>query len=158
MAFSYTVEISEAELQSKVSAMMPMKKTAFFVAVTLSNPNIDLTNGNNEIGLFAQVEVQALGSIKGSGEVKITGALSYAAEKAAFFLHNPKIVRLDVKNASEKVTLSMKKVIEIVARKILAARPIYILNDDNLKHKLAKSVLKSIKVENEKLHIVLGVF
>jgi hypothetical protein len=31
-------------------------------------------------------------------------------------------------------------------------------SDGNLKHKLAKSVLKSIKVENEKLHIVLSVF
>ena len=56
------------------------------------------------------------------------------------------------------MTLSIKKVVEIAARKILAMRPIYRLSDDNLKHKLAKSVLKSIKVENEKLHIVLGIF
>jgi len=158
MAFSYTVEISEAELQAKVSAMMPMEKTAFFVTVILSKPKVDLTKGNNEIGLFAHVEVQALGNIKSSGEVEITGSLSYQADKTAFFLHDPKIVRLEIKNASEKVTLSVKKVVEIATRKILATRPIYTLSDDNLKHKLAKSVLKSIKVENEKLHIILGVF
>ena len=158
MAFSYTVEISEAELQSKVSAMMPMEKTAFFIKVILSNPIVDLTNGKNEIGLFAHIEVQMLGKIKGYGEVKITGALSYEADKTAFFLHNPKIIRLEIKNASEKVTFSVKKVVEVAARKILATRPVYILSDDNLKHKLAKSILKSIKVENEKLHIVLSLF
>ncbi len=157
MAFSYTVEISEAELQAKVSAMMPMEKTAFFVTVILSNPNVDLTNGNNEIGFFSHIEVKMLGKIKGSGKVKITGTLSYEAEKTAFFFHEPKIVRLEIKNTSEKVTLSVKKVVGIAARKILATRPIYTLSDDNLKHKLAKSVLKSIKVENEKLYIVLGV-
>jgi hypothetical protein len=156
MAFSYTIKISEAELQAKVLAMMPMEKTAFFITVILSSPKVDLTNGNNEIGIFAQVEVKMLGSIKGSGEVKIIGTLSYEAEKTAFFLHNPKITGLEIKNAAEKVTLSIKKVVEIAARKILATRPIYTLSDDNLKHKLAKSVLKSIKVENEKLHVVLG--
>lgn len=156
MAFSYTIKISEAELQAKVLAMMPMKKTAFFITVILSNPKVDLSNSNNEVGLFAQVEVKMLGNIKGSGEVKIIGTLSYEAEKTAFFLHNPKITGLEIKNAAEKVTLSIKKVVEIAARKILATRPIYTLSDDNLKHKLAKSVLKSIKVENKKLHVVLG--
>ena len=157
MAFSYTVKISEKELQSKVSAMMPMEKTAFLVTVILSDPHVDLTNGDNKIGLFAHINMQ-IGRLKSSGEVKIMGALSYEPETANFFLNEPKIVRLKINNASEKMTSGIKKIIEVAARKILATQPVYTLSDDNLKDKLAKSVLKSIKVENEKLHVVLSVF
>ena len=81
VVYSYTLEISEEELQSKVSAMMPMKKKNMFVAVTVLDPKVDLIKQSNEIGVFANVEVVALGSLKGSGRANITGTLNYDAKK-----------------------------------------------------------------------------
>ena len=46
----------------------------------------------------------------------------------------------------------------MVAKKYLAKKPIFRFKDGNLKHKLAKSTLKSIAVENETLKIELGIF
>ena len=45
MAFSYTMEISEKELQGKVSAIMPLEKSKFFVKVMLSEPVVDFNKG-----------------------------------------------------------------------------------------------------------------
>jgi len=56
-AFSYTVEISEKELQEKISAMMPLEKKKFFMSVVLSNPDVDLMENDNKIGITIDIKV-----------------------------------------------------------------------------------------------------
>ncbi len=158
MAFSYTLEISEQELQEKVSAMMPMKKKRFFLTVILSRPDVDLAAESNEISIFSHIDVLAPGGIKEQGDVKISGTLSYDADKGEFFFHNPSIPSLAIKNIPDKFIPEIKKITELIAGKILSKHPIYKLRDDNLKHKLAKAVLKSVTVKNEQLQIVLDTF
>lgn len=158
MAFTYTLEISEQELQKKVSAMMPMKKKQFFLTVILSRPNVDLAPESNEISVFSHIDVLAPGGIKEQGDVKISGTLSYDPDKGEFFFHNPSIPSLAIKNVPEKFIPEIKKITEVIASKILSKHPIYKLRDDNLKHKLAKAVLRSVTVKNEQLHIVLDTF
>ncbi|VAW61508.1 hypothetical protein MNBD_GAMMA11-2537 [hydrothermal vent metagenome] len=158
MAFSYTLEISEKELQEKVSKMMPLEKKKYFVTVILSEPVIDLTGGNNEIGIFSHVKIIAPGSIEGAGKVKITGSLRYDSKTGSFFFKHPEIVSLEVNDVPEKYMPNIKKIAQSAVSKILATRPVYKLKDDNLKQKLAKSVLKSIKVENKKLLVELAAF
>ncbi len=158
MAFSYTLEISEEELQEKVSNMMPLEKKKYFVTVILSNPEVSLANGNNEIGVFSHVKVIAPGGIQGSGKVKITGSLRYDADKGEFFFNDPQIVNLEVGDVPEKYLPNIKNIAQSVVGKVLATRPVYKLKDDNLKHKLAKSVLQSIKIENSRLLVELSAF
>jgi len=158
MAFSYTLEISEEELQEKISKMMPMEKKKYFVTVILSNPDVDLADGKNEVGIFSHVKVIAPGGIQGAGKVNITGSLRYDADKGAFFFNHPEIVSLEIDDVPEKYIPNIKSIAQSVTAKVLAARPVYKLKDDNLKQKLAKSALKSIKVENSKLLVELSVF
>lgn len=158
MAFSYTLEISEEELQEKISKMMPMEKKKYFVTVILSNPDVNLADGNNEIGVFSHVKVIAPGGIQGTGKVSIVGSLRYDADKGVFFFNDPEIVNIEVDDVPEKYLPNIKNIAQSVAGKVLATRPVYKLNDDNLKHKLAKSVLQSIKVEKSKLLVELSAF
>jgi len=51
MAFSYTLEISEQDLQEKISKMMPMEKKKYFVTVILSSPEVSLAEGLTRKGL-----------------------------------------------------------------------------------------------------------
>ena len=160
LAFSYTVEIPEEELQKKVSAMMPIEKKKLFVTVVLSKPEVDLMEGEDKIGVFSHIEVRVPGAagLKGSGRVNITGSLSYDAKKGAFFFHKPSIVRLEVDKIPGKYMKNVKKAVELIAKKVLATRPVYTLKDDNVKQKLAKSVLETVSVKDQQLEVVLSVF
>jgi len=157
-AFSYTLEISESELQKKVSAMMPMKKKNMFVAVTVSDPKVDLIKESNEIGVMTNIEVIALGSLKGSGRANITGTLNYDAEKGEFYFRNPTVVSLEVDNVAKKFIPKIKKITQLAITKAMSAYPVYKFKDDNIKHKLAKAALKSVIVEQEKLLVTLSMF
>ncbi len=157
MAFTYTLALSQAKLQKKISAMMPMVKEKYFVSVILSKPEVSLIEGSSKIGVFTHIEVVVPKGIKGSGRVKLTGTLSYKAETYEFFFKNPIIEKLEVDKLSDIYTGSVKKIIQLVARKILAVRPIYQLKDDKVKHKVAKSMLQSVSVNNKKLLLELKV-
>ncbi|MCK5122017.1 MAG: DUF1439 domain-containing protein [Methylococcales bacterium] len=159
MAFTYILELSEAKLQKKVSSMMPMEKNKYFLSVILSEPEVELIEGGSEIGLYIHIEVRAAKGISAnaSGRVKLTGALSYQADTSEFFFKNPTIESLEIARLSEKYLVSVKKIIQLIARKMLAVRPIYKLKDDKVKHKVAKSMLQSISVNNKKLLLELKV-
>lgn len=157
MALSYTLEISEAKLQNKVSEMMPLKKNKFYFTVTLSEPEIELFEGSNEIGIFTHIELVGPREVRGYGRAKITGSLSYHAEAGAFFFKNPKIVQLEIDKVSEKYVPHVKAIVQLVSSKMLEKRPVYRLKDNNLKHKFAKAMLQSVSVKDKKLLLELRV-
>lgn len=157
-AFSYTLEIAEGELQEKVSKMMPLKLKKYFITIILTEPKINLLKDNNKIGIFTHIEVKAPGGIKGTGKVSIVGSLSYDSKNNGFFLKNPIIEKLEINKIPDKYMPKIRSISQKGISKLLTKRPVYRLKDDNLKHKLAKSVLKSVSVNNEKLFVVLSVF
>lgn len=157
-ANAYTVVISEAELQSKVMAMMPMEKTKFFVTVTLSNPDIDLSLGEHKLGLFSDIKLSAPGGIKGTGSLKIIGALEYHADEGAFYFKDPQIVSLESQNISAKMLPKVTELAQLAVQEFMSSEPVYRLRDDDLKQQFAKSMLQSVTVEKGKLIIELGLF
>ncbi|MBA6364123.1 DUF1439 domain-containing protein, partial [Colwellia sp. BRX8-8] len=52
----------------------------------------------------------------------------------------------------------IQDIAQAMLSKVMAVYPVYKFKDDNVKHKLAKAVLKSLEVKDEKLIITLGVF
>ena len=125
--------------------------------MVLSEPEVELIEGGSEIGLYVHIEVRTVKGISASGRVKLTGTLSYQANTSEFFFKNPTIESLTISRLSGKYLVSVKKIIQLIARKMLAVRPIYKLKDDKVKHKVAKSMLQSISVNNKKLLLELKV-
>lgn len=156
-AFTYTVELTEAELQEKVAAMMPLEKKKFFVNVVLSKPRIELLEGQDKIGIFSHIDVSAPKNIKGSGTAKITGAIDYKPESGTFFFKDPVIESLQINQFSEEYIGSVKAIAQLIISKVLAKRPVYTLKDDNLKQKLAKALLHSVSVKNRTLLLELRI-
>jgi hypothetical protein len=156
-ALTYTVTISQEELQSKVEALMPIEKTKLFVTVVLSNPHVDLAQITNEIGLFSHITISAPGGLGGQGSVRLTGTLNYDAEKGEFFLHNPQIQSIESKDIAEKHLDKVQQIAQLALEQYLSTKPIYRFKD-SMKDKLAKAVLQSVTVENEQLLVELAVF
>ena len=157
-AQAYTLEISAEELQAKVTAMMPIEKKKFFVTVTLSNPAVDLAVGDNKIGIFSDIKLRTPGGVSGSGSLKVTGALKYVADEGAFYLQSPQIISLESTDISANMLPKVRELAQLAVQEFLARKPVYRLQDDNIKHNLAKAVLQSLKVENNKLVVELGIF
>lgn len=154
-AYSYTIEITEDELQSRLAAIMPMERQQYFLTVVLSEPDIDLSVGNNEIGVSSKVAITAPGGMKGSGSAKITGSLDYDPETHAFYFRNPNIVSLESEDIPPEMLPQIKDMAQSATSKILSTQPIYTLSGEDLQQKVARTMLKSIKVENRKLLIEL---
>lgn len=157
LAFSYTKEFTEADLQTKIEALMPLEKKKLFLKTTISNPKLDLHPSTNLLSIGVDIEASVPGGIKGSGFAKIEGSISYNSELGTFHLDNPTIVDLQINRVPEKYQSTIKQVVQLAISNALTKFPVYKFKDDDLKHKLAKSVLESLEVKNEKLLIKLSV-
>lgn len=157
-AYSYTKEFTEAELQNMVSAMMPLTRTKYFITLTFTEPKVHLLESANELGLGANIRASALGAFSGNGTTYITGSISYNQEEGAFYFQNPQLVELTLNGVAKKQQTEIQKLAQSTIAALLASKPIYILNDNDLKQKLAKSTLESVKVESGKLIVSLSVF
>lgn len=157
-ALSYTLEISEQELQEKIAAMMPLEKKKFFVTVIFSHPKVELAENANQIGIYSQLDIAAPGGITSTGSTKITGTLSYDAAKSEFYFKNPAVVEMKIGKVPELYVAAIKEIAQLIADKMLATMPVYKLKGGDLKHDMAKAMLKSVVVENKQLLVELELF
>lgn len=156
--FSYTLEMTEQQIQQKVDALMPLKKKQLFFLITLSGAKVDLVEGKNEISLFSQIQVDAPNNIRATGRAEIAGTLKYNAKQGAFYLHNAVVKTLEVDQLDKSLLPTVKQLAQGAISQSLNRHPVYQLNDQDLQQKLAKTTLKSIRVENETLKATLGLF
>lgn len=156
-AFSYTHSFTEAELQQQIEKVMPIVKKKYFLTMTLSNPQIDLIEGANEIGLKSNINVDAPGGMGGKGQAHIVGQLDYKQAEGAFYFRNARLVDLTLEGVSPELLPEIKKAAQSGLTRSLSKRPVYVLKDTDVKQKIAKSTLKSIMVKNQELEITFGI-
>ena len=156
LAFSYTMEITEQQLQERVSASMPLTRQEAFISITISNPVIDLIKTSNKIGIQASIKAIALGTIEGTGQTSIAGSLSYNAKEAAFYMKDIEIIDLHIDQIAPQHIPSIKLSVQKMLNEVLKTQPIYKLNDKKFEEELAKSMLQSIEVKQGKLFLKLG--
>lgn len=156
--FSYTIKMTEAEIQQKISAAMPLQKKQLFLTVVLSDPVVELRESDNKIALFLNVEARAPGGLKGSGRGKLAGTIRYEKETGRFFLADPVLEALEIDRISGKLNRELAKVVQVLMVSALEKQAIYRLREDDFKHKMARSMLDSVTVQNRQLLIKLKAF
>lgn len=159
MALSYTLEITEKELQEKVSALMPMSSKELFITVTISDPKIELFKETDKIGILLHVEVRALSGIYGTGRGQVVGTISYNPEETAFYFQDVTVERFELDHIPGEAAPSLKMIAQIVgiaANQAMLLHPVYILTDDDMKQKMLRSRLESVKVEDGKLLVTMS--
>lgn len=158
LAFSYTLEISEKELQQRAEAMMPLERSQYFITVRLSNPKLELLPNNNRIGISSNISANIPGGFKGKGHATITGSLRYDSQRGAFYLDKPVIEKLHIDKLPKQYLPQIKGIAQKALSKSLTSKPLYQLNDKDLRQKLAKSMLKKISIKNKILFVELSAF
>lgn len=154
----YSMEISEQELQNKISAMMPKEMNKWFLKTTLSNPIVDLSQSVNELCVISDVDIVAPGGLANSGDVRLCGTLIYEKNSGAFFLRSPKILDIRIAGISSENLSKMKGLVQIFAEKIFSAHPVYVLKSDSIKSSIAKSFLRTVEVKEKKLILLFELF
>ena len=158
MALSYTLAITEKDIQDKVSAMMPIEKKQWVATITISDAKVRLIRQSSEIGVSASVKLQVPGGLEGTGQADIKGALSYSAAEGAFYLHKPFIEQLNIDQIPAKYHSQVQSLSQKAITKALSRYPVYKLKDNDVKQKMAKALLKSVAVKDQKLMVTLSAF
>jgi hypothetical protein len=158
MAYSYTLEISEHELQNKLSAMMPMERKFLVASVIISNPEVKLLKVSNKISIFSNITVIAPDGAKKTGRIQFTGNLIYDAPQAAFYFKNPVIENLEIDHLPEQYAPDIKQIVQLALGHAMALYPVYTLQDSDLRQKYVKSVLETVTVNDGKLQVTLKPF
>ena len=150
-AFAFTIEVSEAELQQKLSAAMPFEMKKYLVTVILSDPKIELGTDVSEVHVISDVDVIVPGGKGGAGRLKIKGPIFYDASLGSFFLKHPVVEELAIDKLPAAYSNAADLIVQALVTKTMAKYPFYTLNGDSFKSGLAKVFLKSVSIENSKL-------
>jgi Protein of unknown function (DUF1439) len=157
----YVVRIPEKQLQEKLQEKLPISKSYFFIfQVTLDNPRVELTNGNDRInaGLDVVLNIKLGGEEKPlGGSLDASGSIRYEPESGQFYLTDPNIEQFSIQGIPEKHISKATTVMEQALTEYYASHPIYTLKVGDIKQAAAKLVLKSVLVENKELVVVLGI-
>ena len=158
LAFEYTLEFTEPQLQEKISTMMPVTKQTMMATIVVDQAKLKLIEGSDKLSIAAKLSATLLGGLKATGDLKVQGTLSYNAKEGAFYLKDPEIVALDIKEIPPRFHAQIKELAQKGLAKKLSHQPVYKLKDDDMKQNLAKSMLKSLQVKNKTLIATLGLF
>jgi hypothetical protein len=155
LAFTYTLKLSEAELQTRITSVQPIQQQRFGVTVVFTDVKIGLIPVSDEISFSSPLDVIIPSNLKATGAVTMRGKLRYDENLGEFFLNAPVIDDIKVDGVTPSMLAQIKPITQYAARAILAKHSIYKL-DNSLKQKLAKALLKSVNVKDKTLFIVLG--
>lgn len=159
IAQAYTIELTAADVQMKVSEMSPIVLQKKHATVTLLKPMVTFVEPNR-VAVRAQVlmEYKLVTTLRFGNEstwVGISGVPRYDAGTGAFYLEQ--LVVDDVQHAglSPKLQGELKKFLEVQGQAYLQHHPIYTLNQ-SLQQTLIRHTLQRVTIERQRLRIELG--
>ena len=157
-AISYTVDVPKKIIEQQIALHMPLEKKVLMTTLRLSEPRLTFLEESNEIALFLNVDVFMIEGMKGSGRGELVGTIDYRAEEGAFYIVNPRIVDLSIDRVPSFLFPRIARAAELLLARSLVTYPVYRLNEEDVRHKMAKSALKKVTVTTETLQLTLGMF
>lgn len=145
-AHAFTFKFNRAELQQYVQDYFPFSQQTPFSRVIYSNPNVVLDEQSNRIGIEVTVRAEMPGMMPLAGRGQIDGRLEYRRETHQFYLHEPQISKVRFANAEHQLTGTVQQMINSVSQQSLPLIFVYELKDSDLREKMARSVLKNVRV------------
>ena len=157
----YEVRITQAELQEKLAARMPLRRTYLFIfEVVLDEPRLQLLEGSDRVnaGLDVTLNIRLNDEpLPVGGGLDVSGGVRYEPSQGQFFLTEPAIENLNVQGIPAKYTDKVHRVLTKAVGEYYADRPIYTLDSSAATTAVARLLLKSVVVEDQVLIVTLGI-
>lgn len=154
-AFSY--ELSEPELQEKFSSAMPLEIKKQHYTLIIFDPVLSLGSADGDIIVQAHINF-SMASGQAAGTITFKGRLAYEVDTSSFFIRNVVIKQIRAEGIPEIYQPGLKLVAQLAASRTFSRHPVYVIKDDSVKARFAKSFLKSVTVTDHKLILSMEVF
>jgi len=154
---SYTIRFTAAEIQQSLNRKLPISKSKFLVRATLQSLEVALMEGPDRILLRPQLEVSIAGQSALTGRALVEGQIRYAPGSGEFFFDASKVVEVNVGGIPESMRQHAEDLIAMCAEAYLTITPVYRLKQTEFKQSLARMFLKSVKVRDGQLQVVIGI-
>lgn len=145
------VSLTRDEIQARVAPRFPITKNWLVLKVVLSEPEVFLSEGANQIGINTRVELNIPLLKPISGYLGVSAVPRYDAESKSFYLDQATVERLDLPDLMPELQAKARSAIESIAQQELSKHPIYELKGRNLKEITAASTLREVQVRDGKL-------
>lgn len=154
---SYTFEIGAKELEKRITPLFPIKKKKLIFVFKITDPEVVLPpNRDNRVGISVSMKVSIPGLLAARGRAVIHGEIDYWAEEGEFYFFDPEIDELEIGGLPGRYQEEVRGLFESIIRSAVSDLCIYKFDPADRKQVIAKRMLKSIKVEDEKLKIQVG--
>ena len=153
-----TIVLTEDELRSGIERRFPLEKTHLLVIkIIYSNPTFEVLDNKNRIriGLTATPEIE-INEKTYSGSAIVNGGFKFVPEEGSFYLTGFTVEKIAINNNKginlDRLSSSLSTSLDEIFKK----HPVYVIPDTDLKHKIAKMVVKDIQILNKSIVINLG--
>jgi hypothetical protein len=151
--FQKDITVSRNEIQNKVDLKFPIEKDVIIAKANLKYPEIYFKG--NQIGMKLQYTGRFLKK-PAEGQIDFHGPLIYKPEKGSFYFSRLEVVNFTVNKESLSNREKLQGIIESILNEFIGDIPVHRLNQRDFKERLAKLLLKKVRVENENLILTVG--
>jgi len=156
---TFTIVIPQEKLQEALDAKFPISKTHLgLLTITYSNPRVILEEGSDRLQVGADAEaVLAMNARRAKGSARISGTLEYARESGEFLLKDARVESLNIDGLPGAHAEKAREIASAAVKQFLERKPVYKLDQADMKQSLAKLLLKGVKVRNKALVVSMGI-
>jgi hypothetical protein len=154
---TYTLKLSADVLQKRIDAIFPIKVKKLIFVFKVSDPVVVIPPSTvDRIGVEVSLKVSIPGLLKAEGRGLIHGEIDYLASTGEFFFFDPSLQNFDVQGLPRRYQEEVRGLFEGIMKAALSDISIFKFDERDTKQRIARKMLKSVKVEDERLKIEIG--
>ena len=152
-ATEIAMDIDRAQIQDRVDQRFPQKSCALMVAcLTVSKPEVSLSEGSPRIGLAADVLVQ-LGHRQMRGRVAFSGVLRYVRYQGDFYLDDVRVDDLQMAGFPPELAEVVRLRGPAAIRRALEGQPVYSIKSDSARSAFLKLAVSDVRVVDGRVRV-----
>lgn len=150
-AQAFPVEVTELQLQETVDAMMPWQFRRGLLQLVVTNPRLELAEGQEVVGLTAEVRIDAPGGLHVLGRGRLHGKPEYEPDGYRIFLRQVALDELEVDGLPPSLYGPARNMVQQLVVNAFTRHAVYTFGGDGIKQALARTFMRSVRVSERKL-------
>ncbi len=148
---AWQLEITEAQIQTEVATMFPIRQQLPFVTAVFSDPRVRIVAGSDRVRLALAVAAAFPNQIETRGQAEIEGNLGYDAATGEFHLIRPAVTRLHFDLLQPEAVDFVRLMANAVAEQYLTHIVIHRLDERDFRQGMMRRKLQGIQVQDGKI-------
>ena len=146
-AMEYDIEVTQLQLQQQIDALLPLSYRQMAITASLRSARVELAGNEEGVVLHTAIRTEIAGGFISEANAVISGQLRHETASASFFLDQPTVRELTVKQLDPRFQNDVREVINLAIGHLLGRYPIYQLSNEDASQRLARSTLREVIIE-----------